>query len=102
MALPGGTSDRVLLVEGPDDEHVVAHLCDRSRLPRDFGIVQKGGFSGLSKSISVEVAAPGRLALGVLVDANDDPTARWQAIRGRCERRGIALPIHPDPEGVVV
>ena len=102
MALPGGTSGRVLLVEGQDDDHVVAHLCDRSGLPRDFSIVQKGGFSELSRSIPVELAAPGRLALGVLVDANDDPAARWQAVRDRCERRGIALPSRPDPEGVVV
>ena len=102
MALPGGTSDRVLLVEGPDDEHVVKHLCDRSGLPCNFSIVQKGGFSDLSRSIPVELVAPSRLALGVVVDANDDPAARWQAVRDRCERRGIALPSHPDPEGVVV
>ncbi len=81
MALPRGTPHRVLLVEGPDDEHVVKHLCDRSGLPRNFSIVQKGGFSDLSKSIPVELVAPGRLALGVVVDANDNPTARWQAIR---------------------
>lgn len=53
MALPGGTSDRLLLVEGPDDEHVVAHLCDRSGLERDFSIVQKGGFSDLSTRIYI-------------------------------------------------
>ena len=102
MALPGGTSDRVLLVEGPDDEHVVKHLCDRSGLPRNFSIVQKGGFPELSKSIAVELVAPGRLALGVVVDANDDPTARWQAVRDRCKRRDVVLPSHTDPTGVVV
>ncbi len=102
MALPGGTSDRVLLVEGQDDDHVIRHLCDRSGLVRDFSIVQKGGFSDLSKSIPVELAVPGRLALGVVVDANDDPTARWQAVRDRCRRRDIALPSHSDPQGVVV
>ena len=102
MALPGGTSDRVLLVEGPDDEHVVAHMYDRSGLERNFSIVQKGGFSDLSKSIPVELAVPGRLVLGAVVDANDDPAARWQAVRDRCERRSIVLPGHPDPEGVVM
>jgi len=34
VALPGGTSDRVLLVEGPDDEHVGA--CDRCAVDREF------------------------------------------------------------------
>ena len=92
----------MLLVEGPDDEHVVAHLCARSGLARNFDIGQKGGFPELSKSIPVELAAPGRSALGVVVDANDNPAARWQAVRDRCERRGITLPSEPDPGGVVV
>lgn len=92
----------MLLVEGPDDEHVVKHLCARSGLACNFDIEQKDGFPELSKSIPVELAAPGRLALGVVVDANDNPTARWQAVRDRCRSRGIALPRHPDPEGVVV
>ena len=69
---------------------------------RDFSIVQKGGFSELLRSIPVELAAPGRSALGVVVDANDNPAARWQAVRDRCERRGITLPSEPDPGGVVV
>ena len=102
MALPCGTSDRVLLVEGPDDDHVVSHLCDRSGLARNFDIVAKGGFPELSKSIPVELVASGRSALGVVVDANDNPAARWQAVRDRCERRGITLPSEPDPGGVVV
>lgn len=102
MALPGGTSDRVLLVEGQDDEHVVKHLCDRSGLTRNFSIRQKGGFPELSKSIPVELAEPGRLVLGVVVDANENPAARWQAVRDRCGRRGILLPSDPEPRGVVV
>lgn len=102
MALPSGTSDRVLLVEGQDDKHVVAHLCTQSGLARNFDIVPKGGFPELSRSIPVELAVSGRLALGVVVDANDNPGARWQAVRDRCKGRGIALPSHPDPEGVVV
>jgi hypothetical protein len=92
----------VLLVEGQDDEHVVRHLCDRSGLTRNFSIRQKGGFPKLSKSIPVESAVSGRSALGVVVDANDNPRARWQAVRDRSELRDIVLASHPDPEGVVV
>ena len=102
MALPGGIADRLLLVEGPDDKHVVVHLLARSGLTLNFDIDQKGGFPELSKSIPVELVVPGRSALGVVVDANDNPAARWQAIRDRCKRRGITLPGEPDPGGVVV
>lgn len=102
MALPGGTADRLLLVEGPDDEHVVVHLLARSGLTRNFDIDQKGGFPELSMSIPVELVVSGRSALGVVVDANDNPAARWQAVRDRCKRRDITLPGEPDPGGVVV
>jgi len=102
VVLPGKNPERLLLVEGPDDEHVVKHLCDRSDLTRNFDIVQKGGFSELSKSIPVELAVPGRLALGVIADANDNLASRWQTIRDRCERRNIILPRQPVGEGTVV
>ncbi len=102
MALPGETSDRVLLVEGQDDEHVVGHLCTQSGLARNFDIVPKGGFPEVLKSIPVELAVSGRSALGVVVDTNDNPEARWQAVRDRFKRRDIVLPSHPDPEGVVL
>ncbi len=102
MALSGGTPERLLLVEGPDDEHVVTHLCERSSLARNFEIVQKGGFSELAKSIPVELKAPGRSALGVVADANNDFDSRWRAVRNRFEQEGMALPSRAAQGGVVV
>lgn len=43
----------------------------------DFEIVEKSGIDRLLDSISVELEAPGRRAVGILVDANDDIEARW-------------------------
>ena len=78
MALPTGpVPDRVLLVEGRDDLHVVHHICRRSQPMPDFEIVEKSGIDRLLDSISVELEAPGRRAVGILVDANDDIEARW-------------------------
>ena len=65
--------DRVLLVEGQDDKHVVAHLCAQSGLACKLQDHAEGGVAPLLASISLELAAPDRLALGVVVDANDDP-----------------------------
>ena len=44
-------------MEGPDDEHVVAHLCTQSRLARNFEIDQKGGFSEPRPAIKAQVHA---------------------------------------------
>ena len=72
--------DRVLLVEGQDDKHVVRHLCNRSQPMPAFDIRDKGGIDNLLASIGPEVKAPGRMAVGILPDANDDPEARWNAL----------------------
>ena len=79
--------DRVLLVEGQDDKHVVWHLCRRSQAMPSFHIKDKGGIDNLLASIGPEVKAPGRMAVGILPDANDNPGARWDALRYRLANR---------------
>ena len=78
--MAGPNHHRVLLVEGADDMHVVRHLQDRqdrSDIPA-FDIVDKDGIANLIRAIGPEIKAPGRLAVGILADANDDPRARWR------------------------
>lgn len=94
--------ERILLVEGQDDSHIVTQLCERVGLPVDFRIKEKGGVQPLLDSISVEVVAPGLQALGIVADANADHIARWQAIRDRLARRRVELPVEPVADGAVV
>lgn len=102
MTVSERTAERILLVEGQDDLHVVTHLRERSGLPVDFLIKEKGGVQPLLDSIPVEVAAPDLRVLGIVADANADHIARWQAIRDRLARRGVELPGDPVAEGAVV
>ena len=76
-------SSRVLLVEGPDDRHVVQHLCKRQQEMPTFAIISKDGDPRLTRAIRPEMKVSGRTALGILADANADPQARWQAIAQR-------------------
>ena len=87
---------RLLLVEGEDDKHVVRNLRDRQPDMPHFDICDKGGFPNLKNSIGPEIKAPGRTALGILVDANDDLTARRQAIAD-CLGRAAAINLPPPP-----
>ena len=96
-------SDRLLLVEGPDDQHVVRHLWERRHgrgLP--FQISPRGGVEGVIESIRNEARALGRQALGILVDANDSPATRWQAISDRLASVGIQTPAAPHPNGTII
>jgi hypothetical protein len=93
---------RLLLVEGADDEHVVRRLCERQQDMPDFDIIDKRGFPNLKAAIGPEIKAPGRTALGILVDADDDIEARWNAIAYRLRQAAIDLPPQPTTQGGTV
>ena len=95
-------NDRVLLVEGQDDEHVVRHLCLRSQPMPLFHIENKLNVDTLLDSIKQEVRVPGRKAVGILVDANDDLNARWSAVANRLREGNIEVPRTPEPTGTLI
>lgn len=101
MAEQGPSStERILLVEGQDDKHVVRHICRRREyLPPH--VEDKGGIDRLLDSISPELKVSGRQAVGILLDANDDPEARWTSIRDRLSKVGVTLPEGPGPHGTI-
>ena len=102
MVLPTGSEpNRVLLVEGRDDKYVVDHIRRRHDPMPPFEIVDKGGLEELLASIGPELKAPGRRALGIVVDANDDIEARWAAVTDRLGRAGIEVGDR-DPGGTVI
>ena len=95
-------NDRVLLVEGQDDEHVVRHLCLRSQPMPPFHIENKLNVDTLLDSIKQEVRVPGRKAVGILVDANDRLESRWQAVTDRLEQAGLKVPHGPELAGTII
>ena len=94
--------ERILLVEGEDDEHVVEHLCRVCRIDRYFTIENEKGYSKLLQGLPVYLKSSGLLALGVLADANDDPEARWQQLVEASAEGGVRLPEEPDSSGTLV
>lgn len=104
MALPRSAppTSRVLLVEGQNDKHVVLHLRKRHQLMTDFDILERDGLDPLLETVGAELNVPGRQAIGILVDANDDLTARWQSVTDRLSKEDITTPSQPDPKGTVI
>ena len=94
--------DRVLLVEGQDDKHVVLHLRNRSQPMPLFDISDKGDINSLLDSIGPEIKAPGRIAVGILPDANDDPDARWNALKHQLAQQDLHLPPHRELNGTII
>ena len=94
--------DKVLLVEGQDDKHVIRHLCARRQPIPNFEVLDKGGVHDLLSSIGPETKAPGRNVLGIVVDANDDLGSRWTAVADRLRQAKINPPDRPEPSGTII
>ena len=95
-------SEKRLLVEGTDDEHVICHLYQHAGNQVDFDVEAKGSVEQVVQSIRVEANVPGRRSLGVVVDANDKGAVRWHDISNEFSSVGIQLPPQPEANGTVV
>ena len=94
---------KVLLVEGKDDEHVLKHLSSNSGGPRFDNIVQYDGIPNLLESLPVQIKARGGDAtIAIVVDADLDLSARWQSLRGILTRLGYNVPPTPSSKGTII
>ncbi len=91
-------TDRVLLVEGNDDCHVMRNLFEVRGIPDVFVVripgldareQDKGGVETLLDSLPIRLRAAGLRRLAVVVDADANPAGRWQSIRDRLTHAGV-------------
>ena len=82
------TGKHVLMVEGPDDEHVVKHICGQRQLGRIEKIHPYHGKDPLIDGIEVRLKESDIEVLGIILDADTDLQARWQAVSSRLSKAG--------------
>ncbi|HRI51871.1 MAG TPA: hypothetical protein PLW65_16960 [Pseudomonadota bacterium] len=104
---------RKLLVEGADDLRVIPELIEaatgvrwgESRDPKlvEIAFEGEGGIDQLLKPglLGAELKVAGRQALGVIVDADEDPESCWRRLRERCLSLCSELPATLPTEGLV-
>ncbi|MCI0487281.1 MAG: hypothetical protein L0229_11865 [Blastocatellia bacterium] len=94
----------LLLVEGKNEEHVFGHLFRRYGISEGrIEIKNKEGIANLLESLPVELKASELERLGVVVDADVDIAARWQALRDILLKSGYdAVPKDPLLEGTII
>jgi hypothetical protein len=106
----------VLLVEGKQDVRVIPELMENNGInwgTKKNPIVYIRDYDGYDNLInpdviSTELQASGLSALGIMIDADDNPSRRWQSIRNACLNSIPDLPndlsieglIHTAPNGV--
>jgi hypothetical protein len=93
----------VLMVEGPDDEHVVKHICGQRNLGIITLIHAYGGRDRLIDGIDARLRGSDIESLGIILDADTDLSARWNAVSSRLRIRGYtSVPNEPASDGTVV
>lgn len=107
---------RVLLVEGKQDVRVIPELIEANGVnwgTRKSPIVYIRDYDGYQKLvdpdvIATELQASGLSALGIVIDADDNPLGRWRSIRSACLKSIPDIPdtlpedglIHSTPNGI--
>lgn len=95
--------DKVLLVEGDNDCHVVMALCAAHTVPETFGIYQCGSDVGVLKRLNALIVRPEPpQVIGVMLDADNSIASRWESIKGKLKHYSYAFPTNPDPDGTIV
>jgi hypothetical protein len=95
-------TDKVLLVEGDNDCHVVMALCKAHQVPETFGIYQCGSDVGVLKRLNALISRPDPpSAIGILLDADNSAKSRWDSIQSKLRNYSYTLPTHPDIYGTV-
>lgn len=98
-----------LLVEGDEDKRVIPQFMENflpwgnERRTWPVEIESFNGYADLLKPgvIEAELKTSGLRALGVIVDANDDPAKRWRSIRDRAGKSFPGLPEEMPENGLV-
>jgi hypothetical protein len=103
--MPKKPKPRQLLVEGKNDRHVIWALCNQYQLPETFSVEvpeEDGteGIEALLAGLPARLDEPKLQTLGIVVDADQDLAARWQAVRDRLIASGYQhVPKVPPAEG---
>ena len=95
-------SSKLLLVEGEDDKHVIEHLRRRLCPMLEFDTRSTGGVTNLFCQVNPEIKVSGRIALGIVVDADDNLNWCWAQIVGSLSKDNITPPANPKPGGTII
>ena len=100
----------ILRVEGKDDTHAIVHLLlrhgvDCESIPvcikHAHGDEPSGGADRLLAGMETDVKASTGRSIGFVLDADEVPGDRWNAVSGRLKPVGLTLPDEIPPEGFV-
>lgn len=91
----------ILLVEGIDDLHAITHIMKRCDVKKSFEIKENNGIDNLLDNIPVFIKS-GSSILGIVIDADENITNRWKAIKSKLNSIGYDMSSTPDRNGTIL
>jgi len=92
-----------LLLEGPDDYHVIGNLLFNHDLNNVFDLKSKDGVTNLFGTLADELQATDIDCLGVVLDADAEMTSRWGRLSAALSQAGYtSVPFQPAAQGTIV
>lgn len=97
-------SDKILLVEGQNDCHVILALCKSFNVPMKFGIYECGGDEKALKRLNALInREEPPSVIGLVIDAdNPDLAGRWKIIQDKLKLYDYVLPSAPELTGTII
>ncbi len=101
--------DKKLIVEGEQDKRVIPELIEANGIPwgqtKDEAIIYIEAFGSDSfidsDIISTELKASGLTHIGLMIDADDNPSECWESVKSACLRSIPDLPEHLPKTGLI-
>ncbi|HUG68628.1 MAG TPA: DUF3226 domain-containing protein [Pirellulaceae bacterium] len=109
-----------IFVEGKNDQHALVHLLTRNQIrydhppwPANYPKFQSGlaeadagdavseGAEAILRVMDKVVKTHAGRVVGFVLDADDDPPARWWSIRDRLATVKVDMPHVPSPDGFI-
>lgn len=96
--------NRILLVEGRDDEQVIYQFCNYCGINnrQQFTVKPLDGITELLKDLQLRTRSSDLEVLGIILDADTDLQGQWERIRGAVEPQQYQLPDRPSVTGTIV
>lgn len=99
---------KILFVEGKQDIFVIAELAEANHIPwplrnPPIHIEEVGGYDRLidAKRIATRLQASGLQVMGIVVDADENPAARWQSLQAACAKSIVDMPKTLPSQGLI-
>jgi hypothetical protein len=93
--------NKILLVEGNDDMHVVKALCQKFNLPELFDVEDCKGIENILKRIPGQFKVPEIETVGIIVDADINLQNRWNSLKNELSKIGFNMPDNISENGLI-